>query len=296
MNIERFVNEHQLPLEFADSAKAHLVPLAAWIEKKISERSRACFVLGINGAQGTGKSTVSAFLSAHLESENERRVAVLSIDDLYYTKAQREKLAKDIHPLLAVRGVPGTHDVALGLGLLDQLGDLRAGQQLRLPRFDKANDERAPRSEWPLIQGPVDLVIVEGWCVGTHAQTDEQLAEPINDLEATQDANGDWRRYVNQQLATRYKALFGRLDALVFLQAPSLAAVLRWRQQQEQQLRAAGSASDANAIMNDKQVGEFVQHFERLSRAASAELPNFADVVLALHEDHHITLATYRQE
>ena len=40
---------------------------------------------------------------------------MLSLDDLYLPKAERLRLARDVHPLLATRGVPGTHDVALGV-------------------------------------------------------------------------------------------------------------------------------------------------------------------------------------
>ncbi|PTT43253.1 kinase, partial [Stenotrophomonas sp. HMWF022] len=67
-------------------------------------------ILGLCGAQGSGKSTIAARLAKQVE-----RSAILSLDDLYLTRAERQKLARAVHPLFATRGVPGTHDVALGV-------------------------------------------------------------------------------------------------------------------------------------------------------------------------------------
>src|SRR3546814_1404242 len=45
---------------------------------------------------------------------------VCSSDLLYRTAADRAALAATVHPLLRVRGVPGTHDPERGLALLDR--------------------------------------------------------------------------------------------------------------------------------------------------------------------------------
>ena len=42
------------------------------------------------------------------------RAVTFSMDDLYLGRAARVDLARRIHPLLATRGVPGTHDPMLG--------------------------------------------------------------------------------------------------------------------------------------------------------------------------------------
>jgi hypothetical protein len=47
--------------------------------------------------------------------------AVLSLDDLYRTRAERQAMARQVHPLFATRGVPGTHDVDLGLATIAAL-------------------------------------------------------------------------------------------------------------------------------------------------------------------------------
>ncbi len=114
-----FRDKHQLPESFAGTATEFFEPLARWVERRLADRTGfEPFVLGINGAQGTGKSTLADFIREFLGVAHDRSTMVLSIDDLYLTRAQRQALAKDIHPLLATRGVPGTHDVELGLSII----------------------------------------------------------------------------------------------------------------------------------------------------------------------------------
>jgi D-glycerate 3-kinase len=79
------------------------------------------------------------------------------------------------------------------------------------------------------------------------------------------DADGRWRRYVNERLRTDYAAVFAELDALVFLRAPSFEAVLRWRLEQEQKL-AAAATGEAAGIMNESEVAAFIRYFERITR------------------------------
>ncbi|WP_255210702.1 hypothetical protein [Methylogaea oryzae] len=170
-------------------------------------------MLGINGGQGSGKSTLCEFLRLILEQGFGLRVAGLSIDDIYKTRAEREQLAKTVHPLLLTRGVPGTHDVELGLGVIDALKQAEAGDSVAIPSFDKARDDRRQLDEWPRFRGKADVVVFEGWCVAAKPQDEIELAQPVNRLEAEEDADGRWRRYVNQQLQGAYTELFGRLDA-----------------------------------------------------------------------------------
>lgn len=250
-------------------------------------------LLGINGAQGTGKSTLADFLKRALGKRHGWNVAVLSIDDFYLTRAERLDLASKVHPLLATRGVPGTHDVGMLARCIDELGRLAEGRECRLPRFDKAQDDRAPETRWPVVSGPVDLIILEGWCVGSVAQDDAALAESINDLERDEDPTGAWRRHANERLKSDYRRIFDELDALVFLQAPGFDAIYRWRLEQEQKLAAAAPAN-ASGIMSESQIAEFIRFYERITRSNLRRLPECADVVLELDENHGIAAARYR--
>ena len=209
--------------------------------------------------------------------------AILSIDDLYLTKGEREVLAGTVHPLLRTRGVPGTHDVALGLRVLDGLA---AGQAACLPRFDKAVDDRLPEGAWPQAGVGLRLLILEGWCVGARAQEAGELDAPVNALERDEDGDGRWRHFVNDALAGDYQTLFGRIDALALLAAPGFDVVQGWRTQQEAELRAGGGGS---AVMNDAQVARFIQHYERLTRHILDEMPGRADLVVALDAQRGVT-------
>lgn len=243
-------------------------------------RAERPFVLGICGAQGSGKSTLSAALA-----ERMRRAgvvtAVLSIDDLYRTRAERAALAREAHPLFAVRGAPGTHDIGLGLEIIAALDD---GRSARLPRFDKARDDRAAPTAWADAPGDTALLILEGWCVGARAEAPDALTAPINDLEREEDGDGRWRRAVNDALAGEYQTLFDRIDMLVLLAAPGFEVVRDWRIEQEHGLaRAAGSGG--GGVMSDAEVERFIRFYERLTRHILAEMPGRADLVIRLGPD-----------
>ena len=231
-------------------------------------------VYAIGGLQGSGKSTLAAQVAAHAR-ERGLRVATLSIDDVYLGRRERQRLARDVHPLLATRGPPGTHDLALACETLDAL---RAGDTARLPRFDKLGDRRLPPSRWRTV-GPVDLVLFDGWCLKVPTETPAQLRDPINPLERDEDADGIWRQWCNERLGHDYPALWTRLDRLLWLQPPDFAPVARWRWQQERALRETRPGQTG---MTRAEVERFVQHFERISRQALSTLPAIADRTLVM--------------
>jgi D-glycerate 3-kinase len=239
-------------------------------------------VIGLCGAQGSGKSTLAAAMHRALV-DGGLRAAVLSIDDLYLTRAERLGLAQSVHPLLATRGVPGTHDIDLGLALLRALDD---GRPERLPRFDKAADDRAPEWRWPIVEQPLDVLIFEGWCVGARAEADAALTQPANTLEANEDPAGIWRRYANAALAGPYQQLFARIDRLILLAAPSFAVVRRWRGEQEAALRA--ERPDGAALQDATALDRFIQHYERLTQHILDDMPGYADLVLRLDNGRKI--------
>jgi D-glycerate 3-kinase len=253
------------------------VPMTEWLADHVEARM---LVFGLNGAQGTGKSTLARLLQRLLERLHGLRAAILSLDDLYLTGAERLQRARTIHPLLVTRGVPGTHDVDLGLKVIRCL---REGRPIALPRFDKAKDARVPVADWVPWEGRCDLLIFEGWCMGARPQRADALETPVNDLERAEDPTGDWRWYVNRELGGKYQTLFAELDLLVMLRPPNFDYVYAWREEQEARLRATG---DGSAVMTPDEVRRFVMHFERLTRFMWEEMPSRADAVVLLGEDH----------
>ena len=277
LDLTAFLAANDLPPSARTAVEQIHAPLADWLATQQAGLDRTLLV-GLCGAQGSGKST-TALVIRHLLAAKGLRVAALSLDDLYLTRAERQALAQSVHPLLATRGPPGTHDIALGQSVITSLG--QAGPTA-VPSFDKAADDRRPREDWPVFDGPADIVLLEGWCVGARPEPPGALARPINALERDEDPDGVWRRYVNEALAA-YQPLFDRLDRLILLKAPSFAMVRRWRGEQEARLRAAGQGP---RVMTDAEVARFIQHFERLTRAILAE--GRADALVELGEDREL--------
>lgn len=251
------------------------------IEDALATASHRPVVIGLCGAQGSGKSTLARAIVRDCE-ERAIPAAALSIDDLYLTRAERAVLARTVHPLLATRGPPGTHDTVLGEAVFEAL---ERGGPARLPLFDKASDDRAPQADWPAAPHSCRVLVFEGWCVGARPQPQAALARPVNALEVEEDPEGIWRGYVNEAQAGAYQRLFARIDRLVMLAAPDFDVVPGWRLQQEAELRervGERAGPDASGIMDYAQVARFIQHYERLTRHMLAEMPGRADLLVRL--------------
>lgn len=280
--IHGFISNNGLSEAFLQQAVYWFDPL---VEKLIEHQigAKRTFVVGINGCQGSGKTTLAEYLCLRLKAR-ELKVAAISIDDFYLTHTQRQQLALAVHPLLATRGVPGSHDLELALETLQQLSTTSGA--VKIPKFNKAQDDRLPKEQWPVeSETPLDIIILEGWCVGISAETEDALLKPVNELESLQDPNGKWRRYVNQQLENDYPALWQLIDCLIMLQVPSFSCVYQWRLEQEQKIKLA---SVNHRIMNAEQIKQFIQHYERLTQHSLKTLPLTCQYLFKLSENRSI--------
>lgn len=274
------------------------LPLAQWVVEQSKLGSEKVFVLGVNGAQGSGKSTLCVLLQAILETGFGQRVALLSLDDFYHTRTERQRLARCVHPLLSTRGVPGTHDMVLGCQTLASLQAADKQTATPLPVFDKAIDDRIPWERWPVFQGRPNIILFEGWCVGARPEPDENLDKPVNRLEANEDPQGVWRRYVNQALAKPYSQLFSSLDALLFLKIPAFSVVYEQRLEQEQRLTQALQGDEGKAgkcAMDVQALQRFIMHFQRLTEYMLDEIPTRADLILEINEHRQFQRATKKE-
>ena len=249
---------------------------------------RGLRVFGICGLQGSGKSTLAAQLVAAARQAG-LAAASVSLDDFYLTAAQRRRLARDVHPLLAIRGPPGTHDLDLALETFDAL---RRGHTPPLPRFDKLGDDRLAPERWTRPSAPLDLLVFEGWCLGVPAESEEALREPLNPLERDEDPDGRWRRGCNTALARDYPPLWAQVDVLWFLQPPGFETVHAWRGEQERALQAA---HPGHTGMDDAALDRFIQHYERVSRQALRTMPGIADACVALDSERQPLHVRLRQ-
>lgn len=182
------------------------------------------------------------------------------------------------------RGPPGTHDIQLGLTVLDQLRKPNSLLvPIQIPRFDKsacggAGDRRAPE----IMEG-ADIILFEGWFVGVR---------PINPVAfdaapppILTPADREFARDMNAQLKD-YLPLWERLDRLILLYPTDYRRSLEWRRQAEQQMIAAGSSG-----MTDKEVEQFVEYFWRslhpdLFIKPLAIHPSWVDLVIEIQPDH----------
>lgn len=288
-----FLATEQLPADYLRVIREVLQPVSAWLQN--TRTGNHPLLVGINGAQGTGKTTLARALTRVLDNTFDCSTVHLSLDDFYLTREQRRALAQSTHPLLMTRGVPGTHDIDMAQETINQLHHANPRRPVALPRFDKSRDERVPVAEWPLVDRPPDIILLEGWCVATPAQDEALLKYPANRMEAEEDRDQRWRRWVNRQLEAVYQPLFRRLDRLIMLRAPSFHAVYEWRCLQEDRLAARLDtvADDPGlTLMEHEEVRRFLQHYERLTRHALHALPALADLVLYLDAKHRITATT----
>jgi D-glycerate 3-kinase len=285
-----FIKQHQLPDDFISVAKENFVPLAEKIISQYKQQTKGPLFVGINGCQGSGKSTLSEFIHDYIQHNTDLKVAVLSLDDFYFSQQVRSDLANDVHPLLKTRGVPGTHDTQHIQKIFTQLK--QSDNTFALPRFNKATDNPFPIEEWPQISEAVDIVLFEGWCWGVPAQDEQQLLAPVNALEELSDNDATWRTYVNQSLIKHYQPLYEQMNFWVLLKAPSFDSVYKWRLEQEQKLLNKSKGGDRSGIMSEQQVLDFIQYYQRLTEHSLITLPEKCDVVFHLGEKRQIEKTT----
>lgn len=286
--INTFIEQEKLPNSFRPHALKWFNPV---IEKlKLNEISaNQTLFIGVNGSQGSGKSTFSQFLTSLINQTTQYCALTLSLDDFYLNQIEREKLAKKQHELFRTRGVPGTHDTAQMKAVLLAL---KNGKTCYLPRFDKGVDNPIPIELCEKQEGRVDIVFLEGWCWGVRAVDETELVAPVNDMESHKDAFMLWRKYSNAALKTEYEPLYSLFDYWIMLKAPSFNCVYKWRCEQEEKLKTKNP--NAPGIMSKAQILDFIQHYQRLTERCLSALPNSFDLVFELDSSRNIKQAVYK--
>ena len=262
-----------------------LIPICFWVFKKAKKKSP--LIIGLAGGQGSGKTTISSILSLILKKYFKLKVFKISIDDFYKTKKQREILSKDKHSLLLTRGVPGTHDIKIMLDFFRKI-KTKNFKSLKLPKFNKANDDRYKKKHWYKLKSRPDVVIFEGWCVGAKPQSLRLLKKPINALEKAYDKSLKWRRFVNLQLKTNYKKLYSQLDSLLYLKVKNFNLLKKWRIKQEEKLWLKAKSRKNLKIMNKKEVINFMQTYQRITEQMFKDAPKYSSIIMNLNKNHQI--------
>ena len=197
---------------------------------------------------------------------------VLSIDDLYLPHQAQCDLAESHpdNPLIQHRGQPSTHDLPLALSLLSDLIERR---HTRVPVYDKSafggQGDRRPQEKWRAVNVPgqpnIQIIILEGWCVGFRALSDVDLKRAWEEAVFRREHTSYEGRlgfcsledvdFVNKALRS-YDEITDQLDALIHIDAADPLLVYMWRQQQEKSLRESKGSG-----MTESQVIAFVNGY-----------------------------------
>jgi|TARA_B100002052_G_scaffold245304_1_gene231036 D-glycerate 3-kinase len=271
--------------------KSFLIPVSFWIASK-ANKSKPYFV-GLAGGQGTGKTTISSIVAIILRKYFKKNVFKISIDDFYKTRKERKNLSKKIHPMLMTRGVPGTHDVQIMLDFFKKAKS-KNFKKMKLPSFNKALDERHSIKNWYKINLKPDVIIFEGWCVGARPETNKTLKKPINFLEKANDEKLIWRKYVNQQLKTKYKKLYSQLNCMIYLKAKNFSLLQKWRLKQEHKLWLKTKKKSSHKIMSKGDVINFMQTYQRITQNMLKYAPKYSSIILNLNRNHQIKSVKYK--
>jgi D-glycerate 3-kinase len=271
--------------------KSFLIPLCFWISKK-TEKKKPYFV-GLAGGQGTGKTTISSLIRIILTKYFRLNVFRISIDDFYKTRKERINLSKRVHPMLLTRGVPGTHDINMMLNFFKN-SKSKKFKRLKLPTFNKAIDDRFNKKKWYDLEKRPDVIIFEGWCVGAKSEKNLTLKKTINSMEKTKDQKQVWRKYVNNQLKSKYKNLYSQLNCLIFLKAKNFSLLQKWRLKQERKLGVKSKVK--SKIMSKADVLNFMQTYQRITQNMFRNMPKYASVIFNLNSNHQIQSAVYKKK
>ena len=260
------------------------IPICDLIYKDYIKKNKT-ILIGLSGGQGSGKSTIAKIIKLILNIKYNFNTIFFSIDDFYKTLKSRKKMSKTVHKLFLTRGVPGTHDIKLLRKIFQKLLKKNFSSFL-IPKFDKSIDDRLKKKEWIKVKKKPEIIIFEGWCIGSQPQKISQLSKPINSLEKINDKKIIWRKRINNELKNNYKRIFKLIDKLIFLKVPSFEYVYKWRFLQEEKLKLT---SKGKKTMSKSQVKEFIMYYERITKQMIKDLKYSADVIIKLDKKHRLS-------
>jgi len=273
--------------------KSFLIPICFWIAKKANNNTP--YFVGLAGGQGTGKTTISSILKIILTEYFKLKVFKISVDDFYKTRKDRILLSKKVHPMLLTRGVPGTHDINKMLSFFKKIKSKKF-KNLKVPSFDKAVDDRLNKKYWYNIIERPDVIIFEGWCVGAKPEKNSSLKKSINSMEKANDTKFVWRKFINQQLKSKYKKLYSQLNCLIYLKAKNFNLLQKWRLKQEQKLWLKSKKKSKHKIMSKGDVIDFMQTYQRITENMFRMMPKYASIVMHLNSNHQIKNTLYKRK
>ena len=192
-------------------------------------------IQGISGGLGTGKSSLVSILNLLLSHLGYQTIS-LSLEDISKTYTERFSLKKT-DPRLIWHDLPGTHDIYLGLQVLENCRQKVIAQEILIPRFDKFAHHGAGDRVKPEAMTQADIVLFEGWFVGVRPLEEtmfEYLLKRVPNLEDIRFAQD------NNERLRAYVPLWEKLDSLLVLYPLDYHFSKEWSKQDELNMIPSG--------------------------------------------------------
>jgi D-glycerate 3-kinase len=200
-----------------------------YLNRLLDSHQKRPLVVGINGPQGSGKTTLTSFLSSPT-------VIAMSLDDFYLKFEEQRKLSIEnkSNELLEWRGNPSTHDMKLLQSTLEAL--MNHQTSIKIPKYDKSlhagKGDRLPETEWIVQESSPEIILLEGWCLGFQSQS-------LMDLKEICEKNLiDFNKMVRINRALdAFQPIYCLFDAFIQIYTSDIQNVYHWRWEQEQSLK-----------------------------------------------------------
>ncbi|RGB42271.1 P-loop containing nucleoside triphosphate hydrolase protein [Rhizophagus diaphanus] len=249
--------------------------------RKKSNITNKPLIVGLNGIQGCGKTTIANELVKYLKVTNNLSVVTCSIDDFLLTYKDQCKLAEKNfgNKLLEFRGQPGTHDILLGKQILQELCDVQkkysdlhekleeegsmkfSNLSVSIPSYDKSlNNGRGDRSpNWNVILPPIHIILIDGWCLGFNHLSSSKLKEVYDNASSCSALKShpiSHLEIINENLKQYEENWYPFLDIFICIEAEDINYVYQWRLEQEHNMKKTGKNG-----MSDEQVKSFIDRY-----------------------------------
>jgi len=255
--------------------KMVLLPLI----KKLRSKKQRPLIIGLQGGQGTGKTTLGKFLKNHLTKQG-FKVQQFSIDDFYLSLKKRQSLQKKYptNPFYQIRGMPGTHRL---LYLQKTLQKLQKGKACYIPIFDKSlHAGQGDAEKRFFVKGRQDFIIFDGWCLGLLPVPLTEVLDTCKKYAVCPPVKPQDYQPVLDNIKP-YQKIWQLVDYLVMLKPDSSQSHQQWRWQQEQELiKKTGSGK------TQEQVISFVKFYLPLTYVCYDQLK--PDYLIKIREDHSL--------
>lgn len=248
--------------------------------RKLTTPNAKPLLLGIEGPQGSGKTTAATKIRQELQSlYPESNIVQFSMDDFYSTFAEQQELNRQFSDniLLQGRGLPGTHDTSLLYETVNTLlQNNRNSFPVSIPIYDKSAHhgmgDRLPRKYWTIVERPVDLIIFEGWFNGYFSIPSETMLLEKWDLikrrETPRLAMITCENVVQiNAYLKEYQKIWELFDLFVCIKTSNINNVYKWRLQQEHEMikiKGSGMIDEDVVKFIDRYMPVYYLYYDRL--------------------------------